>query len=583
MSTKTVTKRIALAATVALGAGVLSLVSVTSAHAAGTVTIRPNAADGVTYAVSTSVGSAYSAGLLQADTTTALASTATLLSTGVITVANASGSAYDAFTVTGGIITNTAVGSVSADGTFAIGAGSGNDSISIKPASGSTQIVIKAYEGLASGATSAAGFQPVANITVTVASASVAGTPSVANSGIYYDSSNPTGGSSTALTADDATAINTNYYQGNQPWTRTQYAQVVLLDGYKAVVTSSASHLVTATATGGALVGISGTGTSSASTVGSSFSAAASTNGTWSLAVADPTSAPLTTTVTIAYDGVTIGTKTFVFTGPVSKIVLTNNGQINLTGKTGKTTKAVSVATYDAAGNTVHAVSGDVAYPTASFAAASTNPSTSAIGLDTTSGHNTATAVYADWTCAPVIAAHTDTVAMKYTNLDGSVVTSNAISVSCAGAPDTYKIKLDKASYNSGEVATLTVNFLDSKGNIAADVDSSGTAYAPFSGYTTTNPQVSVSGGSLAANVTTADSTSLGATSYRILVGTTSGTYQQVVNVTSLTAADATVQTVPLVISSGGTSLNDVLKGIVSLIASINKQIAALAKLVTKK
>ena len=49
----------------------------------------------------------------------------------------------------------------------------------------------------------------------------------------------------------------------------------------------------------------------------------------------------------------------------------------------------------------------------------------------------------------------------------------------------------------------------------------------------------------------------------------------------ALDAQDGAAQTVAYSISSGGTSLNDVLKGIVSLIASINKQIAALAKLVT--
>jgi len=42
-------------------------------------------------------------------------------------------------------------------------------------------------------------------------------------------------------------------------------------------------------------------------------------------------------------------------------------------------------------------------------------------------------------------------------------------------------------------------------------------------------------------------------------------------------------QTLSYTIADGSTSLNDVLKGIVSLIASINKQIAALAKLVAKK
>jgi hypothetical protein len=58
---------------------------------------------------------------------------------------------------------------------------------------------------------------------------------------------------------------------------------------------------------------------------------------------------------------------------------------------------------------------------------------------------------------------------------------------------------------------------------------------------------------------------------------------QLLVSFPTVNAADGANQTVTYTIKSGQTSLNDVLKGIVSLIASINKQIAALAKLVTKK
>jgi len=67
-------------------------------------------------------------------------------------------------------------------------------------------------------------------------------------------------------------------------------------------------------------------------------------------------------------------------------------------------------------------------------------------------------------------------------------------------------------------------------------------------------------------------------------VGSTTGAYQAIVDFPFVDVAgvQAGLQ-VPYSIADGSTSLNDVLKGIVSLIASINKQIAALAKLVTKK
>jgi hypothetical protein len=339
---------------------------------------------------------------------------------------------------------------------------------------------------------------------------------------------------------------------------------------------------LTATATNGALVDLSNNATvTSPSLVGSAFSTATASNGTWILGVAAPSAAPLTTTVTVAYDGLTIGTKTFVFTGPVAKVTLSAPALIGVTGKNTVTNKAIKVALADAAGNSIQAIAADTVYPasTSVFTASSANPSTSGLSFSSAS---TSTQVYADFTCAAVIAPHSDSVVLKYTNIDGSVVSSNPVAVSCSGAPKTYTASVDKLSYNPGDVAVLTVKFLDTTGAVAADVDATGAAYTNYSGYSTTNPQVSVAGGTLAASVTTADATALGINSYRILTGSTTGNYQTVVNVTALTSG--TAQTVAVNIASpAGTSLNDVLKGIVALIASINKQIAALAKLVTKK
>ena len=76
---------------------------------------------------------------------------------------------------------------------------------------------------------------------------------------------------------------------------------------------------------------------------------------------------------------------------------------------------------------------------------------------------------------------------------------------------------------------------------------------------------------------------------YTLTVGTTTGmtagTYSGIVDFTSLTAVAATKQTVTYKLSTGGdtTTNADVLKSIVALIASINKQIQALQKLILKR
>jgi len=56
------------------------------------------------------------------------------------------------------------------------------------------------------------------------------------------------------------------------------------------------------------------------------------------------------------------------------------------------------------------------------------------------------------------------------------VISSDAFTAACAGNPYTYTASWDKASYVAGEIATLTVQFLDSKGVKANNVGAHGAA-----------------------------------------------------------------------------------------------------------
>jgi len=186
-------------------------------------------------------------------------------------------------------------------------------------------------------------------------------------------------------------------------------------------------------------------------------------------------------------------------------------------------------------------------------------------------------------TCGVVAGSHT--VTLKYTNpSNGVVTTSKPFTLRCADDAATYKASLDKASYVQGEVATLTVEFLDSKGN-------------PANRKTTVN-QATATDAHIVAPMLTAVTSLTGATSrpdingkktYTFTVGTTSGItagkYNLVIDYAGMVAAGASKVTVPYTVSTGAdtTTNADVLKSIVALIASINKQIQALQKLILKR
>ena len=67
------------------------------------------------------------------------------------------------------------------------------------------------------------------------------------------------------------------------------------------------------------------------------------------------------------------------------------------------------------------------------------------------------------YTCGAT-AGEVKTAKLKFTNTGtGNVVTSDAFTLRCADDPYTYTASWDKASYVQGELATLTVSFLDKR------------------------------------------------------------------------------------------------------------------------
>jgi hypothetical protein len=165
-------------------------------------------------------------------------------------------------------------------------------------------------------------------------------------------------------------------------------------------------------------------------------------------------------------------------------------------------------------------------------------------------------------------------------NAAGVKVTSNATELTCEDAViDTYTASLDKASYKQGDVATLTITAKGSGGNV--------TAYGttPGTGYSVAMPGMTAVTAPTTADAETTARTGTWVYTYTVNVGA-EGAYNGAVKIAvgSTSAQYNKALTVPYTIATSGAVSNaDVLKAIVSLIASINKQIAALQKALLKK
>jgi hypothetical protein len=171
------------------------------------------------------------------------------------------------------------------------------------------------------------------------------------------------------------------------------------------------------------------------------------------------------------------------------------------------------------------------------------------------------------------------TYMLKYVNSAGTAIKSAAINATVSAGAASFTASWDKASYATGDIATLTITAKDTKGQLVADGVVLGTG-----ALVTTNTD------GLASVTSACDSGSIAATTYsagskvcKFAVKNTAGSYAFTAVVATSASQAATTGTVKITDASGSVSNADVLKSIVALIASINKQIQALQKLILKR
>ena len=606
MSTKTLRKRISLVAVTALTAGVLSVVAVPSASAniaAGTPTSQAtfDAAALNVAVIPTTTGSAISSGvtatlnkslgLIYKDASSTTAQSATMLSTGAlalytlgattISIVASGGSFSSAVTETGGTAPT-----VRSDLKGIISGASTATTMAVVWTPGALgTFTISMYKGDGAGTvpSTTLGYARgtlVGQVTVTTVAASTAGAYSAT-----YSSCNltrTTGETSTGVNTSGSTSINNGL---------TGYLVYALKDVYGTALTAGLP--VVATATGGVVLDIA----SSAASAVSSTDVDTAVSGTVSIAQA-VANVPVTTTVTITYNGTLVCTQTLTIRGEVASLKVTpvaaqanvSASQITTNSLNGLGGGTFVIDTFDSAGNKVIPLqAGGSVAATTQFATVSSTVDSVVTGLTysvvaTGTASTDATGLwplsstqgYA--TCGSNKAGTNAALKVTFQNPSGSIITSPAFSQRCAGLPSTYTASWDKASYVQGDIAKLTVSFKDTAGNAAASVTTGTTA-------TITAPMMTLVG-----SITDAKKADInGAIVHTYSVGTTgtfnSGTYNSLVDYSTLTDVRADIATVSYKVSTGGdtTTNADVLKSIVALIASINKQIQALQKLILKR
>jgi hypothetical protein len=587
MSNKTLKQRIALVAVSALTAGLFSVVSAPTANAAladEQMTVYANAATGAAGAVNATPdeSNGNSSGLLiQSDTAPALGGASQLTQTATMTLAGVLAVGVDSATYSTIAVTNGTITTASGSGTEVITPGrtsaytstsAGSLAVTITP-NGVGTMVVNAYAG-AAAATPTTNF---ARVTVTVVATGAAyNTVSVADSTVYW-------GTAASTTSDTSTTdvSSSNYQKAN---TEVIEGTLDLYDVYGNAVTSS-TGLITCTVTGGAVCNLDTTaGTIAAGSAATDFSTHAQSNIYFS--VAQGTAGVAATGVlTIKYNDSVIATKSFLITGTVAKINVTS---VNI-GRTGDTSAAnFGVSLADAAGNAVYASSGISVDPL------TTNEAVTAVTISTHPSNST-TAGVGTFTCSgsaglgTTVNGATATPRLRILNAAGTYVYSDKFTALCGGDAVSFTASLDKASYTPGSVATLTLSFKDTKGNKVNDF------FTITAGDATGNSANVVtyvgSPGTVVTAAATADKPTDGVKTYQFIVGSTEGDFNMVVDAPYVRAQNIALGgaqgkiTVPYSIKSSTSTVTnaEVLKSIVALIASINKQIQALQKLILKR
>jgi len=569
MSNKTLKQRIAVVAASALTAGFLSVAAMPTANAS-TIAVTVTTVTGQVVAPA-SAGSG---------------TTVTIVSTGQLTLAVAAlASSAIGLNISGGTFEAVAAGgNINADknaftGTAALTAVTG---LIAKPTGAGRNMVITSYVGVSAVAadgttelTALAAKRTAATPDRTITATVIAGgTNAVFNSGlsaIAIVNSASTGSSTTNADTDKANIVGAG---------GTGVISYSLKDANN-IALPATSIVYASIKSGACVIGLATAPTSGTMVVG------VSPADLIYVAQADSTNTPAATCVVdITVDGVLAATKTFTFQGPVASISATGLG---IAYKGGARTGLGYLVAQDSAGNVIGnvAVTGIILDSSKSgiVSAVSVANSGNTTRIDTNNGTVPATVpVTVGWTCGSTVG--TAPIAFRTSNGLGGFITSPTYNVVCAGNAVTYTAALDKASYVPGDIATLTITAKGDKGELTHD------AFVIGSGSTSelmslAGSQLTIIGTGASTGATT-DTTTNGVKTYKFVVGSTEGSYNLVVDLLAILTATnkvtygAATQTVAYKVAAGTTAVSnaDVLKSIVALIASINKQIQALQKLI---
>jgi len=437
----------------------------------------------------------------------------------------------------------------------------------VTPNAGATSMTVSAYKGGSVSSTLPTNGTLLGSWVITL--------PSTDVSGIFSAADSPVAITQTATTAAITTSVDasTSGILAGNPL----FIQVIGKNAYSLALTSGT---YVASATNGATVAW---GNAAAATAAGTLSTATVTpDGTDQLRI-DPASSltTTTTTVTITHNGAPVTTKTLTFYGEAKKIVI----ESVKSGRNG-TTVANSDATAYAVYSYRDSADGKVPGSAATFNALSSTAivttgasvrSPSRSTQATLAGTNSALAdatetligtgsdgIFA-FSCGST--SGTSTVNITTTSAISLATVTAPVTIACNGGLGTYTVSTDKASYAVGEIATITIDAKDTSGNPVSD----NTVIAAGS--------VSVGGGSLTATIAGTEVFTAGKRTLQAQM-TTAGKFNTVV---TLAGAVTTTATTGYAVTDGAVSNAEVLKSIVALIASINKQIAALQKLILKR
>jgi len=563
MSTKTLRKRIALVAVSAMGFGLLTSVganATTNADAYISNTAGSNAA--ADYGICAVADEAKS------TDTTSKSSTGTVVAVGSTIKFNTTASMT--YIVSGPAVF-TSSDFLSVDGKTA-GGGTSDSKLYV---SGTGSIKVTAYDDAPANIATANAKEVFGITAVTACSGD---SMNVANSALELigDASGTHGHAVIGHSDWNAATVKGTPNYADVDSGSTVYIGVKLRDSYKADLLTAG--ILSASATNGAYISWK-----SDKALGST--ALKSTTGTDTDDVylnvkQDPNKpgVPLSTVVTIQFNGVTVGTKSVTIYGDPTQLVVSDPTIGNSANSNDTYGNQFTFVVKDAAGNRLEetpaatATIAGVVYGgiVSDVTTAGINPKSYR-----TSGENSGQGDgLGTFSCASGKSGSQE-VSVAFVNAALTTVTSNKFTVTCGSSDiDTFTLSTDKASYAPGEIATLTITAKDANGGAVADNATVGSKITNLSMPGMTQ---------IGTAATATDHFSGGVKTYKFRVDQTEGSYVGQAQVTAST--DLSAKTIQYKIAAGGTSITnaEVLAAIVKLIASINKQITALQKLLTKK